>query len=97
MPLRLKRLTLSATSAAPTNTFLGSQPRSAQVPPKGRESMMATLHPARRHLWATVVAAVPVPTTTKLNRRVTMAFLSRRRTAATGADLLNRQAGYRAE
>src|SRR6266849_8759653 len=54
-------------SAAPTSTFFGSQPRRAHVPPNGRESITATLHPARRHWWATTPAAVPVPITTRSN------------------------------
>jgi hypothetical protein len=57
----------SMTSAAPTSTFLGSQPRKAQVPPKGRESITATFQPADRHREATVEAADPVPITTKSN------------------------------
>ena len=50
-------------SAAPTNTFFGSQPLKAQVPPNGRESIIATDHPADLHLYAAVVAATPVPIT----------------------------------
>src|SRR5260370_34796175 len=34
-PLLTNRLVESTTSATPTSTFLGSQPRKAQVPPKG--------------------------------------------------------------
>ena len=49
---------------APTSTFFGSQPRRAQVPPKGRESMTATSFPALRHRMAAVEAAEPVPITT---------------------------------
>jgi len=33
------------------------------VPPKGRESITATLHPAEWHYQATVDAAAPVPIT----------------------------------
>jgi hypothetical protein len=39
----------SIASAVPTSTFFGSQPRSMQVPPKGRWSITATRHPAERH------------------------------------------------
>ena len=55
-------------SAAPTRIFLGTQPRSAQVPPNGRESTTATVQPASRHLEATA-EVTPVPTTTRSNRR----------------------------
>jgi hypothetical protein len=51
----------SAASAPPTIIFFGSQPLSAQVPPKGRKSMTATDHPADRIRIATTMAAVPVP------------------------------------
>src|SRR5258708_16867865 len=61
------RLTQSMASAAPTSTFFGSHPRSAQVPPKGLESIIATSQPAERHLEATVVAAEPVPITMRSN------------------------------
>src|SRR5258708_5822566 len=54
----------------PTSTFLGSHPRSAQVPPHGCESTMATAQPASRHLRATVQAPAPVPSTIKSNRFV---------------------------
>lgn len=57
----------SMTSAAPTSTFFGSQPRRTQVPPKGRESTIATRQPARRQREATVDAADPVPITTRSN------------------------------
>src|ERR1044071_9357483 len=60
----------STTSAAPTRTFFGSQPRRAHVPPKGRESTMATCQPAERHSDAMVEAAEPVPTTTRSKLRV---------------------------
>ncbi len=53
-------------SAAPTRIFLGTQPRSAQVPPKGRESITATVHPASRQREATA-DVTPVPTTTRSN------------------------------
>src|ERR1035437_6947835 len=51
----------SITSAAPTSTFFGSHPRSAQVPPNGLESTIATCHPAALHLDVTADAADPVP------------------------------------
>ena len=67
IPLPFIRWFQSITSAAPTRTFLGSHPRKAQVPPNGRESIMATCQPAFRHCEATVEAAVPVPITTRSN------------------------------
>src|SRR5882672_2644065 len=54
----------SSSSAAPTSTFFGSQPRRAQVPPNGLESTTATCFPALRHRIAAVEAATPVPITT---------------------------------
>ena len=51
--------------AASIRIFFGSQPRKAQVPPKGSESIMATLSPLERQLDATVEPAVPVPITIK--------------------------------
>src|SRR6266851_9329375 len=62
-PRFTNRFVESTTSATPTSTFLGSQPRKAQVPPKGLESIIATSHPALRHSYATVDAAEPVPMT----------------------------------
>src|SRR2546426_11240227 len=53
----------SASSAAPTSTFLGSQPRNAHVPPYGSSSTMATCQPALRHRYAGADPAVPVPIT----------------------------------
>src|SRR5712691_9884326 len=53
------------TSAPETSIFFGSHPRSAQVPPKGRKSITATLQPAARTRIAAVIAAVPVPTITR--------------------------------
>src|SRR5215469_14783736 len=53
--------------AASTRTFFGSHPRSAHVPPKGNESIIATFHPTERHANAAVDAAVPVPITIKSN------------------------------
>src|SRR5207253_2858558 len=67
-PLPFIRRAQSTTSAAPTRTFFGSQPRRAHVPPNGRLSMIATLHPAARHLDATVEAAEPVPIQIKSKR-----------------------------
>ena len=49
--------------------FFGSHPRSAQVPPNGCLSIMATLHPALRHREATVLAAEPDPITMRSNER----------------------------
>src|SRR5438128_10542053 len=66
-PLPFIRRAQSTTSAAPTRTFLGSQPRKAHVPPNGRESTTATFQPADRQLEATVEPAVPLPTTTTPN------------------------------
>ncbi len=66
-PLPFIRRTQSTTSAAPTKTFFGSQPRRAHVPPNGRLSIMATLQPAARHRDATVDAAEPVPIQTRSN------------------------------
>ena len=63
--------TASTASAALTRTFLGLQPLSAQVPPKGRESTTATLHPASRQREATA-DATPVPTTTRSYCRSTI-------------------------
>ena len=51
-------------SAALTRIFFGTQPRSAHVPPKGRESTTAAVHPASRHREATP-EVTPVPTTTR--------------------------------
>src|SRR2546425_12453683 len=59
----------SINSAAPTRTFLGSQPRRAQVPPNGLESMIATSQPALRHWFAAAEPAVPVPITMRSNFR----------------------------
>src|SRR4029077_557954 len=53
----------SITSVTSTNTFFGSQPRSAHVPPNGRESTMVTFQPAERHSFAAVAPAAPVPMT----------------------------------
>src|SRR2546428_8667226 len=53
------------TSAPETSIFFGSHPRSAQVPPKGRKSITATLQPAAGTRIAAVIAAVPVPTITR--------------------------------
>src|SRR6267143_3800159 len=53
--------------AVSTSTFLGSHPRSAQVPPNGLESTIATCHPAERHRDATADAAAPVPIAIRSN------------------------------
>ena len=50
-------------SAAASRTFLGSQPRWEQVPPKGRRSTTATLKPSCAQRGATFWAAVPLPIT----------------------------------
>src|SRR5260370_18279544 len=71
----------SNTSAAPTSTFLGSHPRSAQVPPNGLESTIATCHPAKRHRDATADAAAPVPIATRSNFFITV-FLYMKPSAA---------------
>src|SRR5260370_2603866 len=67
IPLPFIRRAQSITSAAPTSTFFGSQPRSAQVPPNGLESTIATCHPAARHRDATADAPAPVPIATTSN------------------------------
>lgn len=61
----------STSSDTPTRTFLGSQPRSWHVPPKGSESTTATLQPAARQGKATLWAAEPLPTTTRSTSTVT--------------------------
>src|SRR5438128_5227735 len=53
----------STSSAAPTSTFFGSQPRRAHVPPYGSSSTTATCQPALRHRYAGADPAVPVPIT----------------------------------
>jgi hypothetical protein len=88
LPVNLKLLGLnsftfirriqSRASAAPTRTFLGSHPRSAQVPPNGLESTTVTSHPAERHRDATADAADPVPMTARSNFLVILLFLSTR-------------------
>src|SRR5215472_5238537 len=72
IPFPFIRRAQSTTSAAPTSTFLGSQPRSAHVPPNGRESTTATCHPAARHRCATADAADPVPIAITSNFLVTL-------------------------
>jgi len=64
-PLPAIRAVASSTSAALTSIFLGWHPRNAQVPPKGRASMTATVHPAARHRKAAAAAAEPVPRMTR--------------------------------
>jgi len=76
IPFSFIRLIQSITSAAPTSTFLGSQPRKGQVPPKGLESTTATSRPAERYLYAAVEAAAPVPITTRSNLLVIACPLS---------------------
>src|SRR5436309_3714833 len=87
-----KRLEKSSSSAVPTRTFFGSQPRSAHVPPNGSESITATLHPAARHWDATVEPAVPLPITTRSNLSCTLLFLAfwLRRIARVGGGLHQR-------
>jgi hypothetical protein len=65
MPLPCIRRAASTTSAPRLRIFFGSQPRNWQVPPYGSSSMIATDQPAARQRFATVLAAVPVPTTTR--------------------------------
>src|SRR6266404_6078457 len=66
-PFPCMRRFQSINSAAPTSTFFGSHPRKAQVPPYGRESMIATSQPALRHFCAALEPAAPVPTTMRSN------------------------------
>src|SRR5260370_17678080 len=66
-PLPFIRRLQSITSAAPTSTFFGSQPRRARVPPNGLESMTATCRPALLQRADTADAADPVPITTTSN------------------------------
>src|SRR5262249_5449704 len=61
-------------SAAPTRIFFGRQPRSAHVPPNGRESTTATVQPASRQRDATA-EVIPVPTTTRSKRRSMYRYL----------------------
>jgi hypothetical protein len=67
IPLPRMRRCQSTSSAIPTRTFFGSHPRSAQVPPNGRLSTMATVRPASRRLYAAAAPASPVPMTTRSN------------------------------
>src|ERR1700687_993699 len=67
MPLPLLQSSRSKVSTALTRTFFGSHPHRAHVPPKGRESTMATCHPAARHREAAPEAADPVPIATRSN------------------------------
>src|SRR3546814_10979179 len=57
------RAAASIASSPLTSIFLGSQPRSAQVPPNGRWSMTATDHPAARTWPIATWAAVPLQMT----------------------------------
>src|SRR5438128_5799073 len=68
-PFPFIRLTASMRVPTPTSTFFGSHPRSWQVPPNGRESLIATDQPALRHLKAAADAAAPVPITMRSNFR----------------------------
>lgn len=54
--------------------LLRSHPRSAHVPPYGRESTMATFQPAARHLRATEEPAEPVPMTMRSNVMLPILF-----------------------
>src|SRR5918996_2633502 len=65
MPLPCRSRAASTTSAPRRSTFLGSHPRSWHVPPYGSSSTIATDQPAARQRFATVLAAAPVPTTTR--------------------------------
>src|SRR6266849_7362595 len=76
MPLSCIRRFQSITSAAPTSTFFGSQPRRAHVPPNGLESMTATSRPALRQREATTDAADPVPITATSNFLIILSFAS---------------------
>jgi hypothetical protein len=53
---------LSASPAA-TSTFLGTQPRKAQVPPKSLPSMTSTDLPASLAMPAGAIPAFPAPKT----------------------------------
>src|SRR6266480_2285132 len=75
------RPTLSTVSALAISIFFGSQPRSAQVPPVGRKSMIATVQPAARDRIAATIAAVPVPTITR-SYSLVLTFLQRLRPGA---------------
>jgi hypothetical protein len=65
MPFPRMRCALSMISAPRRRIFLGSQPRSAQVPPKGNSSTIATRHPSEAHLFAAAAPAMPAPMTIK--------------------------------
>src|SRR6267143_6608042 len=68
MPFPRMRRAWSSAATPPISIFFGSQPRSAHVPPKGRKSTMATVHPALRTRIAATIAAVPVPMMTRSYR-----------------------------
>ena len=76
IPLSLCLMFESITLAASTKTFLGSHPRSAQVPPKGNESIIATFHPAELHCNAETDVAVPVPMTIRSNNSCLLLLFS---------------------
>src|SRR5437899_9005768 len=75
IPLSFIPRVQSIASAAPTSTFLGSQPRKAQVPPNGRESTIATFQPAERQRCATAEAPEPVPIATRSNFSVMISWV----------------------
>src|SRR6266850_5437011 len=64
-PFPRMRRACSSAATPPISIFFGSQPRSTHVPPKGRKSTMATVHPALRTRIAATIAAVPVPMMTR--------------------------------
>src|SRR5713226_6219051 len=66
-PFPFIRFTASMRAPTPTSTFFGSHPRSWQVPPNDRESLIATDQPALRHLKAAADSAAPVPITMRSN------------------------------
>jgi len=57
----------STSSAAPTRTFLGSQPRRAQVPLNGRESIWVPFQPDFAHFPAAAEPPDPAPMTIRSN------------------------------
>src|SRR5216684_326886 len=101
MPFPRMRRAWSSAATPPTSIFFGSQPRSAHVPPKGRKSTIATIHPALRTRIAATIAAVPVPMMTRSYRFIAFSCTSRRPSrselATAGALRLHRRAFDRAE
>ncbi len=67
IPFPFKFSASCTTSVRPTNTFLGSHPLFAHVPPNSLLSAMATLIPASTQSYATLFPAVPVPITNTSN------------------------------